>query len=295
MQITDWYNDSATYFEFDGRQYFYKTGGEQGDYLLLIHGFPTSSWDWWKIWPELTKRYRVIAPDMLGFGYSDKPNGFNYTIHHQARMHEALLKHLGVSNCHILAHDYGDTVAQELLAAFQDRKSKGDASLNYHSLCLLNGGLFPEMHRPVLTQKLLMSPFGILFNKGLNRASLRKNFDKIFGHQKATDKEIDEFYAIMNHKNGRSNMHRLIKYIRDRRQHRDRWVSALQQSAIPIRVIDGPLDPISGAHMVEYYNQLIPNPDTVTIDGAGHYPHTEAPEEVLRHYFDFREGVRPLR
>jgi len=231
----------------------------------------------------------VIAPDMLGFGYSDKPNGFKYTIHHQARMHEALLNYLDVQDCHILAHDYGDTVTQELLAAFQDRKSSNDHSLNYHSICFTNGGLFPEMHRPVLTQKLLDSPIGFLFNKGLNRASLRKNFDKIFGTEKASDQEIDEFYAIMNYKNGRSNMHRLIKYMRDRKQHRDRWVSAMQNAEIPLRLIDGPLDPISGRHLVDYYQKMIPNPDTVVIEGAGHYPQTERPEELLRHYFEFRE------
>ena len=289
MQISEWYNDSADYFTFDGYQYFYKTAGSQGDYLLLVHGFPTSSWDWHKIWPALSKKYRLIAPDMLGFGYSDEPNGINYTIHQQARMHEALLKHLDVSDCHILAHDYGDTVTQEMLATFQDRKSSNDHSLIYHSICLLNGGLFPEMHRAVLTQKILHSPIGFLFNKALNKASLRKNFDKVFGVVKATDQEIDEFYDVMNYNNGRSNMHRLIKYIRDRREHRERWVGALQKAEIPIRLIDGPLDPVSGMHLVEYYNKMIPNPDTVVIEGAGHWPQTENPEELLKAYFEFRD------
>lgn len=291
MQLNDWYNNEASYFSFEGHRYFYKTDGDQGAYLLLVHGFPTSSWDWHKIWPELSKKYRLIAPDMLGFGYSDKPNGLNYTIHHQARMHEALLRHLGVQECHILAHDYGDTVTQELLAAFQDRKLNNDTSLNYMSICFLNGGLFPEMHRAVLTQKILHSPIGFLFNKALNKSTLRKNFDKVFGDVKASDQEIDEFYDIMNYKNGRSNMHRLIKYIRDRRMHRERWVKAIQEAEIPIRLIDGPLDPVSGGHLVEYYNKIIPNPDTVIIEGAGHYPQTENPEAVLKYYFEFREAV----
>ncbi len=95
---------------------------------------------------------------------------------------------------------------------------------------------------------------------------------------------------IMNYKNGRSNMHRLIKYIRDRREHRERWVGAIQKAEIPIRLIDGPLDPVSGGHLVEYYNKMIPSPDTVVIEGAGHWPQTENPEEVLRCYLEFREG-----
>ncbi len=291
MQINDWYNDSADYFTFDGYRYFYKTEGNQGAYLLLIHGFPTSSWDWHKVWMALSQQYRLIAVDMLGFGYSDKPNGINYTIHHQARMHEALLRHLGVDQCHILAHDYGDTVAQELLAACQDRKIKHDHSLDYQSICFLNGGLFPEMHRAVLTQKLLHSRLGFLFNKALNRSSLQKTFDKIFGINKATDVEIDQLYDIMNYKNGRSNLHRLIKYIRDRRDHRERWVGAMQRSKIPVRLINGPADPISGIHLVDYYNSIIPNPDTVVIEGAGHYPQLETPDELIKHYFEFREVI----
>lgn len=287
MRYNQWYNE-GTYFEFDGFQYFYKVEGE-GEPLLLIHGFPTSSWDWWKIWPDLIKRYKVIAADMLGFGYSDKPNGYNYTIHHQARMHEALLGHLNIQNVHTLVHDYGNTVMQELLAAMIDRNAMGDNSLNYLSTCFLNGGLFPEMHRPVLTQKLLHSPVGFLFNRFLTRDKLRMNFDKVFGEVKASDEEIDEFYDIMNYKDGRSNMHRLIKYIRDRRQHRERWVNGLQSINVPMRLINGPLDPVSGQHLVDYYQKMIPNPDVVVLDGVGHYPQTEAPERVIEGYLDFRD------
>ena len=84
--------------------------------IVLLHGFPTSSWDWQLIWDELAKDYRLIALDMLGFGFSDKPNSRQYSIHGQADIVEALVKTKGLTNFHVLAHDYGDTVAQELLA-----------------------------------------------------------------------------------------------------------------------------------------------------------------------------------
>jgi len=88
--------------------------------LLLIHGFPTSSWDFSPIWQALTTHFNVIAPDLLGFGFSAKPVAYDYSILDQADLCEALLTRLGVNRFHILAHNYGDSVAQELLARAHD-------------------------------------------------------------------------------------------------------------------------------------------------------------------------------
>jgi pimeloyl-ACP methyl ester carboxylesterase len=84
-------------------------------------------------------------------------------------------------------------------------------------------------------------------------------------------------------------MHKLIGYIPERRVQRDRWVAAMQRGEVPLRVIDGEVDPISGAHMVARYRELIPNPDAVLLTDIGHYPQIEAPCEVLKHYLAFRD------
>ena len=128
--------------------------------VLLLHGFPTCSWDWLPIWEGLRKNYRVIALDMLGFGFSDKPNNHNYSIHGQADIVEALVTEKGLESFHVLAHDYGDTVAQELLA----RQLEGIGAGEWLSCCFLNGGLFPETHRALFIQKILLSPIGGLLN-----------------------------------------------------------------------------------------------------------------------------------
>lgn len=103
-------------FVFGGQTLRYWAAG-QGEPLLLIHGFPTASWDWHYLWQPLAQRYRVIACDMLGFGDSAKPVNHDYSLLEQADLQQALLAHLNVDQpVHILAHDYGDSVAQELLA-----------------------------------------------------------------------------------------------------------------------------------------------------------------------------------
>lgn len=272
-------------FMFGNHRLRYWQAGE-GEPLLLVHGFPSGSWDWHYLWEPLTSRYRVIACDMLGFGFSDKPRGHRYSLLEQADIHLALLQHLGVDQYHMLAHDYGDSVAQELLA----RDLAGESRLQ--SLCFLNGGLFPETHHPVLLQKLLMSPIGFLIGRRFNRDRMKATFGRIFGADtQPSEEELDAFWCMIETNDGPAVMHRLIRYMAERPVHRDRWVKAMQTTAVPLRVIDGAADPISGAHMVERYRQLIANPDTVLLHGIGHYPQVEAPEEVLAHYLAFREGL----
>lgn len=272
-------------FMFGNHRLRYWQAGE-GEPLLLVHGFPSGSWDWHYLWEPLTSRYRVIACDMLGFGFSDKPRGHRYSLLEQADIHLALLQHLGVDQYHMLAHDYGDSVAQELLA----RDLAGESRLQ--SLCFLNGGLFPETHHPVLLQKLLMSPIGFLIGRRFNRDRMKATFGRIFGADtQPSEEELDAFWRMIETNDGPAVMHRLIRYMAERPVHRDRWVKAMQTTAVPLRVIDGAADPISGAHMVERYRQLIANPDTVLLHGIGHYPQVEAPEEVLAHYLAFREGL----
>ena len=253
--------------------------------IVLLHGFPTSSWDWQPIWDELAKDYRLIALDMLGFGFSDKPNSRTYTIHGQADIVEALVKTKGLTNFHVLAHDYGDTVAQELLA----RQLEGAGSGTWLSCCLLNGGLFPETHRALLTQKLLLSPLGKFLNRLTGYSKFSKNFSSVFGPQsKPLEQDLENFWWLINVNNGKHIFHNLITYMRDRIEHRERWVSALQKSTIPLAVINGSVDPVSGAHMVARYKELHCRLDYLAqLSVIGHYPQVEAPKEVYSHYQHF--------
>ena len=282
MTFTDWKN-KAKYFDYKNNKIAYWEEG-QGPTLLLIHGFPTSSWDWQKMWGDLTERYHVIAPDMIGFGYSDKPKDYTYGITDQARLHEALMDHLGVQESDMLVHDYGVSVAQEMLAAFSER---GTAGFQILSCCFLNGGLFPELHRAKLVQKLLNSPIGYIFNRFLSKKSLRKSFYDIYGNKKATEQEIDYFYNLILYNDGKNIMHKLIGYINDRKNNAVRWKNAIVNASVPVKIINGPLDPVSGRHLADYCQQILPNPDISILEGVGHYPHDEAPNRVRDAYFEF--------
>lgn len=285
----DAWQAAGRYISYRGHQIFVSDGGPRdAEVLLLIHGFPTASWDWEALWPSLVTRYRVLALDLIGFGFSDKPRDYDYSLVDQASLCEHFLRGEGIGSYHVLAHDYGDSVAQELLA----RQAEIGHGPRLLSVAFLNGGLFPETHRPVLLQKLLLSPLGPLVSRLTSRARLATNMQAIFGAATPPDDElIDGFWRLLNHGEGPRIMHKLIRYMVERRQQRERWVGALQHADIPLALVDGAADPISGAHMARRYQELVPAADITLLDDIGHYPQVEVPEAVLAAYAAFRERV----
>ncbi|WP_298971497.1 alpha/beta hydrolase [uncultured Psychrobacter sp.] len=279
----------------NGQQIFTRTGGNKSaPALVLIHGYPSASWDWEGMWQALTQRYYVITLDMLGFGFSAKPKDARYLITEQADIFEYYLHKLNITDYHILAHDYGDTVAQELLA----RQREGSAKQRIASVCLLNGGLFPETHKPVLIQKLLLSPLGPLVSKLITKRKFADNLRRIFGpNTPPTPEVVDSLWQLLNHNNGLAVMHKLIDYMPQRQQHRERWVEAIIESNVPVKLINGSKDPISGQHMAQRYRQLISNASNANdvnvteLTQLGHYPQLEDAEAVTTAYLQFRDSL----
>lgn len=259
--------------------------------LLMIHGFPTSSWDWAPMWNTLLKQYRLVCLDMLGFGFSDKPNRRDYTIHQQADLIDELVLKLKLKEFHVLAHDYGDTVAQELLARQLDNQNQTEARTYGHwlSCTFLNGGLFPETHQALLIQKLLLSPAGKYLNAINGFSMFAKSFAKVFGlDTQPNQTELKQFWEVINYNNGRHVFHNLITYMHDRKEHRQRWVKSLQDSPIPLALINGSVDPVSGQHMIARYKQLDCRLDYLDeLKEVGHYPQIEAPDEVSKSVLTF--------
>lgn len=245
-----------------------------GTALLFIHGFPTASWDWAKIWPAFAPHFRCMTLDMPGFGFSAKPVSSGYSISRQADLFESWLAHENVRQYACIAHDYGDTVAQELLA----RQGEGHPRMT--RLVLLNGGLFPETHKPLLLQKLLAGPLGPLIARLTTKKKFAANMRRICAVS-LDESEIDGMWTLLTRNDGLRALPKLIGYMEERRINRERWVGALQNAKIPVRLINGLDDPISGAHMVARYRQLIAQADVVELAGVGHYPQVEAPEKTI--------------
>ena len=122
----------------------------------------------------------------------------------------------------------------------------------------------------------------------MNRQRFGDFFLQVFGRDtQPTETELDEFWQLIEHNDGHRLSHKLLHYIADRRRHRERWVKALQQASVPIKLINGGLDPVSGKHLYEYFREMVPNAEAVLFEDVGHYPQTEAPERVLAEIRNF--------
>ena len=283
--LSAWYATTQWHRYGDHRVvYQHEKAGNQAP-TLLIHGFPTASWDWHRIWPQLKSLGPLVAPDLLGFGYSAKPKAYPYAIQDQAQLCLSLCQELNIQRAHILAHDYGDSVAQELLAL-------APPSLAIESVYLLNGGIIPGQHRPRPIQKLLAGPLGPLIARLMGRSQFSRSFAAVFGPGSQPDAlDLQACWRLIEQHGGRRVMPAISQYHKERAVHKRRWVDALANSPCPTGAYIGELDPVSGEQMATALAQQCPKLQITRDPAIAHYPQLEAPDAVSAAYLRFRQAL----
>lgn len=249
--------------------------------LVILHGYPTSSFDYHKVLGTLIEKYRVIVHDHLGFGFSDKPTNASYSLLEQASRALALWKDLGLRNITILAHDYGTSVATEIIARHNNNKF----SFNIEQLILCNGSIHIEFSQLRTIQKLLRNTLtGPLVAKLTNYAIFKKNMRNIyFDKSKVSDQELKDMWEVLNYNKGKRVIHPLTQYITERYTYWDRWVGAISTTQIPTRIIWAKNDPIAIPKIAETLAGEIPNNELVWMENTGHFLMLENPEEWSKH------------
>ncbi|HEX9413125.1 MAG TPA: alpha/beta hydrolase, partial [Ktedonobacterales bacterium] len=238
----------------------------------------TCSWDWAAVAEDLRSRYRVLCFDFLGYGESDKPRPHRYSIFEQADLTEALWRHFGITQTALVAHDYGDSVATELLA----RQAERGLTLPISAAALLNGGIYVDAYRPLLIQTLLRQPLlGPVLSRLITERSFARSFRSIFSPtHPIADADLHQHWQAIQRRGGARIYHALIGYSAERMAFRARWEGALAQSSVPLHAIWGMLDPVSGAAVAARLRERAPAVDLLALDDVGHYPQLEAPETV---------------
>lgn len=271
MGVEAWWEGGERIALGDGFHYFVRVDGPaDAPVMTLLHGFPTSSYDWQPVVERLGGAFRTVCVDFLGFGDSDKPVRHRYSLVHQADAVEALWAHLGVAGGVLVGHDYGLSVAQELLA----RRAPVER------VVLLNGGALPELHRPARIQRLLASNVtGPSLGRLVTERTFTEGLSAVFS-VKLSEAELREHWLAACHRDGHRRSHDLLRYLAERRQNARRWRAALTGTEVPLRLVWGPEDPISGAHMLDGLRRLLPGAEVVELEGIGHYPQLEAPDDV---------------
>jgi pimeloyl-ACP methyl ester carboxylesterase len=260
----------------DERGVFVRRMGS-GPPMTLLHGFPSSSHDWAKVAPALAERHALLLPDFLGFGASDKPAEHDYSLHEQADLVEALWAREAIDATVLVVHDYGVSVGQELLA----RRADDALTVDLAAAHFLNGGLYPDAHRPQPIQLALLDPeqgpeISAAINEELFVGGLRTTFAEGFD----SDADSADIWGATSRADGHRIAHRLIRYMADREEHAERWATALETTDVPLAFVWGMLDPISGAHMAERIRERVPNAPLIALDDVSHWPQLEAPERV---------------
>lgn len=243
--------------------------------VTWLHGFPISSWDWAKLHAAMGAARRDITLDFLGYGASPKPRGHSYSIVEQADIVTEVWRHHGVTQTVLVAHDYGVSVAQELLA----RREEGALAVELTQVVFFNGGLFPALHRPVTIQKLMAGPLGPVLAHLMNEDKFVASYRGVLG-KPPPDEELSEHWRAFSRDRGHHNVHRILGYIAERKRQEVRWVGALERCDLPMRFIWGPEDPVSGAHVLPEIASRLPSAPVHVLDGLGHAPHMEAPDQV---------------
>lgn len=286
-ELSNWLK-KGNYFPYRDCTIFYRDEGK-GECLLLVHGYPYNGYDFKEILPALLLHYRVIVPDMPGMGFSDKPTQYPYSFANHVNMYKSLLLHSGIREVHILAHDLGNSIVQEMLAQYEE----GDTSIKIKSIAFLNGGLFTDVYRPRLIQVLLSrSPsfIGKVLSRLISKKSIEKATCSVFGKNTQPSRELlNDFWIILNHNKGKSLAWKIGRLVFEKDTCQQRWIRAMQQTNIPMCFINGPADPNSGLHMAKRYSELIPDADVRLLrEDIGHWPQLEDPDGVIEFYRAFQ-------
>ena len=261
----------------NNRNIFMIDEGNHENTLVILHGYPTSSFDYYKALPYLTKQYRVIIHDHLGFGFSDKPLNYSYSLIEQADTALLLWEKLGLQNVTLLAHDYGTSIATEIMA----RTNMNQVNITIDKLILCNGSMHIELAKLRTIQKLLKNKItGKWVAKLANQALFNRNIRNIyFDPSKISKAELNEMWFQINYNNGRNVIHLLSNYINERYYFWHRWIGALKQTNITTKIVWATHDPIAVKAIAEQLQKEIPNNQLLWLPNTGHFPMLENPKE----------------
>lgn len=272
--IQEWLK-KGNIFNYKDFKIFYRQVGK-GDDILIIHGYPFGSYEWQEIISNLSNKYRVTTFDLLGMGFSDKPKNHQYSYKEYCDIVNSLLEFLKISNTHILSHDLGVSVVQELISWDLEQKNR----FQINSIAFVNGSLFIDVYKPRFIQRLLSQTpdfIGKFLSKKISKNAIFKSVKSVYGkNTQPTENFLEEQWEVLNYNNGKQITHLIGRLVFEKKKYLKRWVDGMQKTKIPMCYICGPSDPNSGLHMAERYSEIIANPKIYFLsDSIGHWPFLE--------------------
>lgn len=255
------------------------TGSALHPPLLVLHGFPTSSFDFSRVVDRLAADRRVLLFDLLGYGLSDKPDQA-YTFSLQADIAMAFVAELGIDQLGLLTHDVGDTLGGELLA----RQLEGGWTVEITDRAMTNGSIYHELAQLSVGQQFLLGlpDERLTSDSRLDRTAVMAGVASTFSPRtEVNEDELSAQWEMISHLDGDLLLPRLIRYIDERRSHERRFTGAIEQHPSPLVVVWSEDDPIALPVMIEVLCRGRTVIRRRLLDGVGHYPMVEAPDRFL--------------
>ncbi|MBC8074297.1 MAG: alpha/beta fold hydrolase [Deltaproteobacteria bacterium] len=268
--------------EIDGLKIHWTEAGE-GRPLLLLHGWPTSSFLWRNIIPHLSRHRRIIAPDLPGFGDSDKPLDRAYDFEMHRRVLDGLFDHLHLDGpLGMVVHDIGGPIG------FYWARH---ASIRLDRVALLNTLVYPDLH---WMERAFIAACGVPGLRRLISSSLGLRCVLRMGLAKPSRLSRDDRDTLLRPFRDEHSRRSLLRSIAcldaEAMQHTIGWLRGLE---IPMRMIYGAADRILHGlpRTVRRLEQDLPQLEITALRDCGHFLQEEQPAEVGRALAEFFDGA----
>jgi pimeloyl-ACP methyl ester carboxylesterase len=280
------WRSEGTVKDINGHQIFIHASGPESDHgVLIVHGYPGSSWDFQGVVDRIGDKARVVVSDMRGFGLSEKPlDGTyksNYTLALQADIYEGVAREEGLSSVILVAHDMGQSVGLELMA----RQEEGRLPFRIRHAILLDGSTLVDMIQLADMQKKLLAQPDAPAPEDLDFGDFEKGLASSYGSKFTASGDLQTALAAQTHQvfhdHGSRVMAQILRYLKERQEQFDRWSRTLfTYQASPMTLLWGVEDPVAVIAMADRIKKERPYTDLYKLEGVGHWPSIEAPDVI---------------
>ncbi|HEX4263997.1 MAG TPA: alpha/beta hydrolase [Verrucomicrobiae bacterium] len=272
----------------EGVNIFYREAGPQtGPVLVLLHGFPTSSFYFRNLIPLLAGKYHIIAPDYPGFGHSDTPavDKFEYTFEHEAAVMEKFLEAKNATNCVFYMQDYGAPIGMRIALKHPD----WIAALVFQDGNVYEEGLLERffLKKPLWEKRTGATEAPVLRNMELDAVKYQylhgaRNPDRISPDSWTMD------IALMERPGNKAIQLELQADYADNLKKYPEWQEYLRNKRPPTLVVWGKNDPIFGPKGAEAFRRDVPDAEIHLLD-SGHFALEEDYNPIADFMLNFLE------
>jgi pimeloyl-ACP methyl ester carboxylesterase len=288
--LREW-TDQGRFIEVNGNKIFIVTAGKaetEGHGVLIVHGFPGSSWGWSGVVPIVAERTKVVVPDMLGFGRSDKPQSGTFEDHYslfkQADLYEAVAEKEGLTEVMLVIHDMGQTVGSELMKRHQE------GMLNFkirHAIVLNGSTLVNLVALAPIQEKALAEPDTVGPDKDMAKKVIEDGIAPSFGKMHPpSEQTLSNMADQILYNEGDRVFGRQLRYLPERKKNLQRWQAGIINFNGPVSMFWGELDSVALVEMADAWKDMQPKIELHKWPDVAHWPMIDVPDRVAKVILD---------